>query len=325
MIGLRGWGQVSATGQGIATLVEAKPVITPRAVKTAFGEREILTYTCAEVTLPASVPEPVARRMSRLSKMALAAVDEAIRDAFPSGLEDTSRLGLAVGTAFGAFDLANAFQKRIYVEGAIGASPSLFAASVQNSIASQISAAYKIHGPCTTVMTMEHTALNTLRAAYDWIEAGAVDHAVVVIGDEVSDYMAYTLAHQPASRALNPTRDEFTMIAGEGAVALVLSRANPRVKIAELAIHAEKPPAVERFFTAACGMKNQHGRYTAWLGGHAATSHAALYGGLITGAAFETLLAALAVRDDGQPTAVVQLSAKVSDRDEAQFLVLSPP
>jgi 3-oxoacyl-(acyl-carrier-protein) synthase len=325
---ITGLGQISAVGQGVSALETAwrkgaPPVPSTRMVPTAEGEKPLLAYGCAEAALPARIPEPVVRRMSRFAKMGFAAVAEAVDDAFGGPIPDGERTGLVVGTAFGAFDLANAFQKRIYLEGPIGASPSLFAGSVQNSSAAQLSMAFQIHGPTSTVMTMEQTALNALRLAHDWLAQDIVDHVVVMIGDEISNYHTYTLAHQPPSAGLDTASDAFSAVIGEGAVSFVLSREGGTgarrkyAEIAELELRAQTPPPVERAFTAAYGREGEFSRYRGWLK-TPPRNHAVLYGSTLIGAAFETAIAALAVRDDGQPTACVQ----ITDHGEAQSVVL---
>lgn len=331
-IHITGLGHISALGQGISALQSgvsgaALPAIVPRNINTANGQVEILSYDCADVTLPSSVPEPVQRRMSRISKMCFAAVNEAVSDAFGGTRPDGTRLGISVGTAFGAFELANIFQKRIYEDGPMGASPSLFAGSVQNSIASALSMSFKIHGPSSTLMTMEQTTFGALAVACDWITQDVVDHAIVVIGDEISSYHSYTAAHLPLSRELRPHDNGFSAIVGEGASAFVLSRATaqvgrqPYAVISELALRADKPAPVEKTYIALCGFEGQSDLYKNWLSSRSAVSHAALYGTLLTGSAFEIAIAALDVAQTGSSVACVQITT----HGEAQSLVLTKP
>ncbi len=197
-----GLGQISPVGQGMASL------------KSALQTRSIPeVYKVPEVNMPNTLPESVKRRMSRISKMFFASVSEAIEDS-KINLRGPGT-GLVIGSAFCSLDLAIALERKYILEGPPGVSPTLFAGSVQNSVASHLSISFGIEGPCSTVVSMERTTEGALRLAYDWITQSVVDHVIVAVGDEVSEFHTYA-----GPRGNLPL--------GEGVAAFVLSHTGTR-------------------------------------------------------------------------------------------------
>lgn len=336
---ISGLGQISAVGAGRAALEqglsgERQPNIPSLPVVTAAGIKNIPVYRAPEVLLPAHVPESIKRRMPRLAKMFYAAVSEAIEDSF--GEQRTQlktspeRTGLVVGTAFGCLEVAAAFEQRLVREGPSGASPTLFAGSIQNSLASHLSISFGLQGPAMTITTMEQTTMGAFRVAYDWLKDGLVDHVIVAIGDEASEFHAYAMAGRAGHTAhqVVPKEDSVSSIIGEGVCCFVLSRQGCSerhyAEITSIDLQAQPGPKAQRCFFAAGGCEDQWSRYRAWFktldGTLLATAqcHAGLYGTLVTGSAFELAIAALKIPRDGQSTLCLQLT----DQGEAQTLTL---
>lgn len=278
---ISGLGHCSALGQGLDCLRQAwrkdhRPPVTPEKVRTAQGEMIVSALRAPSLAVPKLVPEAVERRMSKFAKMCFGTMAEALTDAGVMHTENSERCGVVIGTAFGNLDLANNYQRRILEDGPAGASPTLFAASIHNSLAAQLTLAFGLRGPNSTVSTMEQTAIGSVRLAYDWIQQGVVDRAVVLIGDELSQYHLYYFAHQPSS-----------CIAGEGMIALVLERADrAQKKYARL-----NAPSLTSAPTAGKIFKG---------------NHQSLYGSMLTGTAFELALAALEVERTSEPVVCVQ-------------------
>ncbi len=331
---ISGLGHHSALGRGIASLEsgvlgETKPNIVQKTVLTRHGEREVSLYQAPEVVLPPDIPESIKRRMGRLAKMSFASAIEATENAFgPERAEinrDPTRTGVVVGTAFGAIDLANSYQKRVILEGPAGASPSLFSGSVQNAVASQLSISLGIQGPTSTVTSMDQTAIGSFRIAFDWLRQNVCDHVIVAIGDELSEFHRYAAGDLklPHARDFDPKSDECTAVAGEGFMSFVLSRADAggtqtRVcEITDVQIYADRKPETERFYVGCYGAKGQWSRHEVFTQS-ANLCNATLYGSIVTGIAFEIAIAALATSRDNIPTSCVQ----ITDRGEAQFLSL---
>lgn len=311
MILITGLGHISSLGQGRESLIavmngKPRPLPQVRKVKTRGGEVDVQTLLAPEAALPSSVPESVQRRMPKISKMFFSAAMEAAEEAFSLGDESflkahPTRVGLVVGTAFGAIDLSNLFEKRVVVEGPAGASPNLFATSVQNAVASSLSLSLGIQGPSTTVTTLEHTAVGALCIAADWLGQGAVDQVLVAVGDEVSEMHGYAAAHL-----------EERPIIGEGVVAFVLSRGtgpngSSYARIEDLRPFTENTPRPEDF--------------VADLRPHGYQTHQHWFGALATGGAFEIAIAALKVRADKSPLNCFQFTT----HGEAQSVRLTPP
>lgn len=283
---ISGLGHISALGQGVeslrqACLKRATPQASLEVVKTAKGDIAVSVLRAPAVTIPKLVPDAVERRMSRFSKMCFATVAEALTDAGVLQSEDPRRTGMVVGSAFSSLDLANTYQRRILADGATGASPSLFAASIHNSLAAQLTLAFGIKGPNSTVATMEQTPIGSLRLAYDWIQAGMVDRVAVLMGDEVSEYHLYYFAHLDG-----------TWTAGEGAVCLLLERE-------DLAKQKYARVQAPQMTAAADAIRVYHA-------GAAENTHGHLYGGTLMGAAFEMTIAALTTEREGGEIACVQ-------------------
>lgn len=296
---------------------------------TRDGEKEISVYQAPEVNLPSEIPESIKRRMARLAKMSFASTLEAVEESFGKDRSEINRaptrIGIVVGTAFGSLDLANAYQKRVILEGAAGASPSLFSGSVQNAIASQLSISFGVQGPTSTVTTMDSTTMGSFRLAYDWLVQGVCDHVILAIGDELSDFHCYGMADLglPQAREFDPKSDRRTASAGEGIASFVLSREDAvrtqkiYCEISEIQLRANFRPPVERHFAGCFGALHQWSRHKKWLGIEP-LCHAQLYGSMITGAAFEVSIAALQTSTDRRSSACTQITS----HDEASYLTL---
>jgi hypothetical protein len=199
---------------------------------------------------------------------------------------------------------------------------------VHNALASQLSISFGIQGPMSTITTMEHTAIGAMSLAGNWLQANIVDHVVVVIGDELSEFHAYVMANLDVARDFDPRSDACSAIAGEGMVAFVVSRADATgIRQSHCRLIAAQACAVDcptspRYFVAAHGIEGQWSRHLRWLQDHVGPvepqCHAHLFGSMVTAAAFEILVAALQVRADGRATTCVQ----VTGHGEAQTLTL---
>jgi 3-oxoacyl-[acyl-carrier-protein] synthase II len=309
------------------------PRCATRAVRTHDGVRQIEVFQAPEVALSEGIPDAVKRRMARVTRMGLAAAMQAVTDAFGPQRKGIypkpERIGLVVGTAFGCLSMAIDHQDRVLTGGAAGVSPSIFSGSIHNAIASQLSISLGIRGPMSTVTTMEHTAIGAMRLAFDWLNADRVDHVVVVIGDELSEFHSYMMANLDVARDFDPQSDACSAIAGEGMAGFVISRPDaPGVRqrhcqITDVRAFAERCPVGQRYFVGCHGGEGQWSRHLQWIRHNAGTAvepqcHARLFGSMVTAVAFEILVGALLVRTDGCRTICVQLT----DHGEPQTLTL---
>jgi 3-oxoacyl-[acyl-carrier-protein] synthase II len=176
---------VAITGAGAVTAAGADPGSWLRgpAGKVATGA------TC-EVPL-ATLPEAVrsrAARAERVTQLVLAAGGAALASAGLDAGEGPPRprYGTVLGTAFGCFLTNAAYQRRLAEGGPAAASPRLFAATVSNAAAGELSIAYRLGGPAVTLSAGAASGLTALGHAVDLLRAGRAD-ALVAGGMDALD------------------------------------------------------------------------------------------------------------------------------------------
>jgi 3-oxoacyl-(acyl-carrier-protein) synthase len=175
------------------------------------------------------------RRLSRQSRLAVAASIEAIND---SGLEisdlNRHRIGVVFGTAFGSTEQTDAFFVSLLDHGPQAAEPILFPDTVPNAPASHVAMYHGLQGPNSTFCQNHLSGECALAYGIALLEQNQAD--VVLVGgvDELSSILFHSL---DSVRALKPIREQETLqasqfptgrgfIAGEGATCLVLERAD---------------------------------------------------------------------------------------------------
>ena len=173
------------------------------------------------------------RRLSRQSRLAVAASIEAIKD---SGLKITDqnrhRIGVVFGTAFGSTEQTDGFFVSLLNYGPQAAEPILFPDTVPNAPASHIAMYHGLKGPNSTFCQNHLSGECALAYGIALLEQDQAD--VVLVGgvDELSSILFHSLA---SVRALKPIQQRETLqpslfptgkgfIAGEGATCLVLER-----------------------------------------------------------------------------------------------------
>jgi hypothetical protein len=340
-VSILGLGHYSAAGAGMNELSRSirgekhLPSLKHLMIETQNGAMEVPYYSAPDPELPHSIPESIRRRLSRIAKMSFMASREALGDAFTDFAAVTAdkpeRIGIVVGTSLGCLESANQYLTRVTRDGSAGASPSLFASSMHNSIAAQLAIFFGIRGPNSTVTTMDHSTLGAVELASLWLRADMIDHALVVVGDEMADYQPYMMAHVPGFQKthLKPLENVCTTVAGEGVTSFVLSRdSGSRVPYAQLGGSVITSSA-QRIFVASHGERGQWDHVVRWrdencLGSAAQQPellcHAQHYGGYLTSFATEIALAASLVRHDRQPAGCLQISRS----NEIQSLLLEP-
>lgn len=178
------------------------------------------------------MPPGAYRRMSRISRMAVASSVEALKD---SGLivdtMNTGRIAVIMGTSYGSSSHVEDFYISLLRDGPRGAQPFLFPETVPNAPASHIAMFHGITGPNTTFCQNEISAENAILYAQNLLLQNQVDVALVGGADELSaiQYSCYD-----AVGALNkikvgdnePVNPKLGggLILGEGAGVLVMER-----------------------------------------------------------------------------------------------------
>ncbi len=203
---------------------------------THFDASEYKTQIAAEVKAfdaTAVFGRKEARRMDRVTQLALAAATDALADSKLVVTDETSpRMGVIVGSGMGlmkpTIDNVNTFNQR----GTYRVSPFYVPMMLADTPAAMISITHNLRGPNLAVYTACATGNNALGEAAVAIQRGAAD--VMLAGGAEACILPLTLAGfgvmgaistrndtpERASRPFDKTRDGFVL--GEGAAILVL-------------------------------------------------------------------------------------------------------
>jgi 3-oxoacyl-[acyl-carrier-protein] synthase II len=238
-INITGIGMLNALGMSRSAfwrqLLQASPGIAP--IK-SFDTAEYATNLGAEIqnfNAKDFMAPRFYRRLGRLSRLAVAASIEAIKD---SGLDisaqDRYRIGVVFGTAFGSTHQTDAFFVSLLDHGPQAAEPILFPDTVPNAPASHVAMYHRLQGPNCTLCQNHLSGECALAYGLSLLEQGQLD--VVVVGgvDELSSILFHSL---DSIRALKPIRQRGPLqpnqfpkgkgfIPGEGATCMVLERAD---------------------------------------------------------------------------------------------------
>lgn len=172
------------------------------------------------------------RRMDRIGKIVVSAVRLAMED---SGLdlkeEDSSQIGISIGTGLGSSDTVDQFFRSLLKEGPVGAAPLLFQTAVPNAITSHCAIEYGIKGVNITFSHKESSTEMAMTFAYHLLREGRADVAFAGGGDELSEplYHVYSMlgALSPGrgkgAEGMKPfDQDRNGVVLGEGSGILVL-------------------------------------------------------------------------------------------------------
>jgi 3-oxoacyl-[acyl-carrier-protein] synthase II len=174
----------------------------------------------------------VYRRLSRISRMAVSASIEAIAD---SGLNldniDLERVGVIMGTAYGATSRVEEYYISLLKDGPRGAQPFLFPETVPNAPASHIAIYHQITGPNTTFCQNDLSAENAILYARNLLLNDLVDVVLVGGAEEISDILYSCYDAVGALNRVKIGESTFVRLApgsgivlGEGAGILVMER-----------------------------------------------------------------------------------------------------
>ena len=173
------------------------------------------------------------RRMSRVSRLAVAASIEALNDSgLRVGPDSSTAIGVVVGTGYGNTSQTDEFFVGLVREGGEGANPGLFPDTVPNAPASQISIYHGIKGPNVTFSHNEVSGEQALRWACEWLAEDRAEAFLVGSVDELSPMLFHSFA---VLRALSPQgegpegmrpfdRRRNGRVLGEGAGVLILEK-----------------------------------------------------------------------------------------------------
>jgi 3-oxoacyl-[acyl-carrier-protein] synthase II len=166
------------------------------------------------------------RRMDRLSRMAVAGARLAVADAaLRIDATNRDRMGIVLGSAFGATDVAAQFGRTIFTEGPGWANPILVPNTVINAPAGHVSIELGIRGINATVNHREASAETAIAYAAAEIQQGRAEVMLAGGADILSPFCFEVLSHfkalsplDGAGEAARPfDRRHNGPVAGEGA------------------------------------------------------------------------------------------------------------
>jgi len=160
---------------------------------TAQGEKELGFYSAKIQGLDAYLPARARRRMEPFTQMGVLSCCLALEDAGIDSWEN-KRIGIVFGSAYGNSSATFTFQDSIIDYGDGCPSPTHFVNSVHNALASHVSIALKIKGPCTSVTCFEMTTALVMHTARDFLAMDMADLVIAGIGEENSQIRKYATA-----------------------------------------------------------------------------------------------------------------------------------
>jgi len=317
-----GIGPVCALGCGVRALREGlegtrRPTIERRDVDIGQGRPFPLgVFTSCADELEHFLPKRALRRMDPFVRMALLSAYLAVEDA-RIAFSDPERVGVVLGSAYGPLQTTFAFQDSLIDFGDKCASPTHFANSVHNALASQVSISMNLQGPGQTVTTLGLSAAGAFLTAMLWLERDDADFVLVGAGDELCPVRGYAEARMLAEAggkmdsgdAIRPFAfDECTYAPGEGFATFLLGKEGApnryarvsRVLMGKEALENEGDlvDALDAVFLAANGNCAEGAAYRRLAQkARRAAAYAPFYGSMPTGDAFDIAIAALALKE----------------------------
>lgn len=165
------------------------------------------------------------RRMDKISLMAAASARLALEDAgFQVTTENRDRVGIVLGTAFGATDITAQFLQTLFTGGPAAVNPILVPNTVMNAAAGHTSIELGFRGVNTTVTHFAVSAENAIAYATAEIRRGTADFIFAGGADILSEFYYKSLtkfrALSPRNKAQEACRpfdkERNGMIVGEG-------------------------------------------------------------------------------------------------------------
>ncbi len=235
-----GIGVIGAFGAGRAALLQGLEAGEPRLAEVdrsagyhrAGGAR--LAALADLSALGGLVPPALSRRMSPPARMAVAAMQLALRDAGLPPEADHSATGIVTGTAFGPAWVTEQLLRQILGQGPDQASPALFTESVASASAAQMALVIRARGPNQTLTQREASDLLALGEAARWIRdercervlVGVVEEGVPILHALLDRFQALARADRFGPERARPfDRRRNGLTAAEGATVIVLESA----------------------------------------------------------------------------------------------------
>lgn len=212
-----------------------------KAGKVAIGEITKFDTTDFKVKLAAEVKDFVAKehmdfksakRMELFSQYAVAAANEALKDAgLDMAQEDPFRVGVIVGSGIGSLQSMEREEQRLLDKGPSRVDPLLVPKMITNMAAGNVSIATGAKGKCTNVVTACATGTHCIGDAFRAIQygdadvmiAGGTESSVCPIGIAgFASLTALTSSDDPLRASIPFDKDRSGFVMGEGAGIVIL-------------------------------------------------------------------------------------------------------
>jgi 3-oxoacyl-[acyl-carrier-protein] synthase II len=247
-LSVHGIGLIFARGRGIASLETALRAgwTPPSSLESPRSPTPIPVYTVPAEALDDRTALRTARRADRLTRMAVLAAGDALREC-PVPIADRSRVGLLFATALGPHPTTFRFLDDILEYGDAAPSPTTFSHSVHNAAASYVAMALDIRGPTLTLTHFSFAFHHALLLAGHWLEHGICDVVLAGTSEECGSVMA-TLASLRLRLAPDGRIRPFALseapvaIPGEGSAFFVLTRQETAGAWGSVSAALDSPP-----------------------------------------------------------------------------------
>ena len=231
-----GLGAITPIGNNVSQMWESV-----KAGKCGIDKITLFDTTDRKVTLAGEVKNYVpeafldkreARKMDRYVQFAMAAANEAMKDAgLDMEKEDTSRCGCIVSSGIGGLGTIEAEDKKGMEKGYDRVSPHFIPMVISNMAAGNIAIAYGFHGMCTCPVTACASGTNAIGDAFRQIRDGYAD-VMICGGSEASitplgiggftSLKALSQAEDPKRASIPFDKERSGFVMGEGAGILIL-------------------------------------------------------------------------------------------------------
>ena len=231
-----GLGAITPIGNSVSQMWESV-----KAGKCGIDKITLFDTTDRKVTLAGEVKNYVpeefldkreARKMDRYVQFAMAAANEAMKDAgLDMEKEDTSRCGCIVSSGIGGLGTIEAEDKKGMEKGYDRVSPHFIPMVISNMAAGNIAIAYGFHGMCTCPVTACASGTNAIGDAFRQIRDGYAD-VMICGGSEASitplgiggftSLKALSQAEDPKRATIPFDKERSGFVMGEGAGILIL-------------------------------------------------------------------------------------------------------
>ena len=249
-------------------------------------------YDCLNVDIKAAADKSLfkkLRRADRFTKMAVIAVDDALKDSL-NGVINVKNTGIIVATAFGPHNTTFAFLDDLLKYGEKNVSPIKFSNSVHNAAASYIAQLFGIRGPVTTITNFKNPVENAFAIASCWLNSNMCENILLCSVDEKGE-----IYNQAFDEILN--NGEKKLYATEGSCCFLLQKESNERALAystvETLCHDDRS---RKELELTIGSTKSLSSNKAIHKNASIDDYSSIYGNMITGISFDCAITALGLK-----------------------------